>query len=768
MSLSQVYADEDTAWHNFTDYVDGLQEIELDWSTSETITGTVPTGEFAPKRAVSGELTFERDAMTFIRSHLVDDVAASLNEIEVMITDISIGRYINYIIESDDLNWCEYNALCTFNITLKQPDAAIKCIERTLIADNWNGWFENEPIDVSKTTVGGTPVKKYHPRFSYCIEKRPNGTLILEWVLTSFLAIITTLVYTVLYPILFTIYSVISIINDIITAINTVPGISLSTIPNPMPAPPTDVLDGWANMMLEAAGCGREHPAPLIRDYISNVCDKCGVLYDAQTADIFFAPFLTITHSDGLEYTEPNPHYNACYFFPSVTRGVRRYRNWNLLTGFSLQDTTTFYQPENAPVLALSDLLDQLKKPYNARWTVRSKTNPATGNPAPYLFFKRKDFYTNQVPILDFSKDGKDRSAILKGICYTQSEIKLAASLGALYDDDPSDKCGHEASHEYNGDPYSFGNSINDPHFFGILEKKSGFAAAKFNCDGASTNYLYDALQVCYSTSILGGILTTFVYGALSDFIAKYADYALLLQTEQVSLPKLLIWDGKMTSGPILGMDARCIRDEISINGTIYKLGHTAYDLTVSGINSPHPNPLYPVLSHAPDSLTLGSFSAPAQYPVPAPFNQWHWVNQVKTFVWGRISGARSPDGIYEVIDYFGTSRLANAAILVNWPAYFTPYFKGTLWDNFHWIDDPVKNPQSGKKWSVQIPLCKEYVDALSLTEDITAAKLLHTVLLDTPFYNIGVITDIHVSYRTGSADDENNVGQYIEIKGYV
>lgn len=749
LSLAQTIGTIDSTWYDFTDYVDGLQDIKLEWSVQRSDGGKLQAGQYAPVKGVSGTLSFERNAYDFIKAHLIDDVAASLNEIEVQITDTSCGNYIGYSIKSSQLTWCEVNALCKYDITLKQIELYTNCIQRTIISDNWQGWFQDEP-------AGG----KKHPRFSYCVEKRPNWSLVLEWYLVAIVAVLYTLIYTVFYPILLLVYAIITVINTIITAINTLPGISIPLIPASPPATPVGILEAWATLMIEAGGCGREVPAPLIRDYISNVCDKCGIRYDATTIDIFFAPEITLTHSDGVLHTEPNPHYNACYYFPSVQRGVRRFRKLNLLIGNSDPDTTTYYQPANAPLLSLDMFLDQLKNHYNAQWQLREVAG------VPYLYFKRKDWFREQAPIYDFSFGGADRSKIIEGICYTPQEVKIPASCGNLYKNDPSDKCGTEARWYYNGDPISFNFTTQNPLFKGILDKETDFSPVKFNCDGASTNYLYDALQVCYASLFTGpGVFLGFaIYPIVGNFIERYANYAVLQQTEQISAPKIIIWDGDTGNpGDPDFLNARSYRDKINLGGTVFTIGHTPIDGTVSGIGKPDINTRYPSeVPNIPPSLTLAVPST-----IPAPLD-WVVVHPMKTDVIGRIMGTTPPTGVYAVVDPVGTTIIPAAAILVNYAMYFEPHYKGTLWDWFHWIDDPYRYPKLNKDWEVKIPLCCDDLNRLNLLGTQNGQNLLQPVLLDTPFYNQGIITGIEASYEIGDDDDNQSTGQYIKIKGEV
>lgn len=768
--LSAVTGTISNPWVDFTDFVSGLDKISLSWSVDHDSTGQTQAGNFAPKKGVTGTLSFERDAYEFIKAWLISDVAAPLNQIEVQITDTGCGRYVGYTIKAEQLSWCEFNSLCVFDLTLKQKEEWITCIQKTVISDNWNGWFQNEPLD---NTTG---LPKKHPRFSYCLEKRPNGVLIIEWYLAQIAAMIFFIISVVLWPLFAIVHfiavainAIIGVINTIITFINTL-GAGMSTIPT-IPEPPIpdplDTLAAWAEIMLEAAGCGREHPAPLVRDYILNVCNKCGVRVDATTADIFFAPLITLTKSDGLIYTDPNPHYNACLFYPQSKRGVRRYRTIDFFTGASTLDTTTFFLEKHAPVWSLTDMLDFLKPLYNMQWKVVNVFDAGLGTTVPYLYIKRKDWYFNQVPIYDFSFNGADRSKIVEGICYEPQEFTAPASVSGLYKKDTSDKCGDEAWPSMNDKPLSFNNTTVNPLFHGILDKTTEFAATKFLCDGASTNYLYDAIQVLYSGSFIATFSFLPILSTLKDFIERYTDFAVLLQTEAVSAPKILIWDGDTDHlDPVdtVYINARAVRDRINLAGTLYTIGHTGYPGTTPGISTPTPNPLYP--SQVPSGTISVTTFVPSTVPA---IIQWEDNHPPETEVLGRLGYLSAPpDGKYQVKDIFGTVVLNQSATLVNYPMYFTPYYKDSMWDCFHWIDDPYRYPRLHKNWSVKIPLCCDDLERLKMLDDASEIKLLNSVLLDSPFYNLGLITSINANYDYGEEGTDDGTGQTIEIKGIV
>jgi hypothetical protein len=94
---------------------------------------------------------------------------------------------------------------------------------------------------------------------------------------------------------------------------------------------------------------------------------------------------------------------------------------------------------------------------------------------------------------------------------------------------------------------------------------------------------------------------------------------------------------------------------------------------------------------------------------------------------------------------------------------YFEPHYRDTLWDRFHWIDDPRHNPRLHRNWSCKIDLCCDDLNKLQLLGEGQNAQLHSTVRLDTQYYNTGVITEITVSYDSGQ-----DIGKYIELKGIV
>jgi hypothetical protein len=707
----------DTAWFDVTKYVTNLDKFSTTWTQNIDAAGQDTPGAFQAKKAASNQLIFEQEAFQFIKAWLWDDVAAPLNRIEVQVTDLTCGTYSGFSIKSTDTQWCENN-FCTFEITLKQKDPLWTCIEKTVISDNWQGWFQTVPQNLD-----GTP--KYHPRFSYCIEHRPNAMMLISWYGMSGVAAILTIVG----------YIIALAINPIIffiRAIESIVGVSSSA--QTQYYDPQDTISFCITLYGESTGCGREHPAPLVRDYIKNVCDKCGVEVDALTAPIFFSPIMSSiqTSSRGTIYNVPNPHYNACYYFPQAKRGIRRIRNNSFFNGPQFNNSD-FWINENAPILALDQFLDQQKRLYNAEWTIRN--NPITGKAA--LYFWRKDWFRDGKALYDFTTGSEDRLKLLTGICYTQNELSLPAYTYGLYQNDPIDTCGNEVAGsngtgQMNGIA-NFDLTVNNPNFEGSQAKTSGFGGTKFRLDGASPDYIFDTMQELVNSVFLNPFVFPQMKDLYNQFVEPFCDYAVMMSDEICSLPKTLIWDGQSY------LNAKAIRNVVP---------------KVTSTNSdpiPVVNPKYPRL--LPNSGNPGIY---------APLI-WEDAHDISTFVQGSSwTLAASHTGVYQVAEYFGTRIAQQPARLVNFPMYFEPGYQDTMWDWFHWIDDPRYNPTMRISFTILMKLCCEDLEKLGLIGDGTGAKIFDKVLLPLPYYPVGIIKEISVDYDS----DVDNFGKHIEIKG--
>lgn len=688
-----------------TNDVSNLHKLKLTWTLDKDTNGLTIAGATNQKKAASGTLTFEGEAYKRIKQWLVNDDSAPLNELDVRIED-SCGSYEGWVLKATDLTWCEGD-ICTLDASLKQRDEPLTCIKNTLIADDHLGWFG----ETTRPKSG-----KKHPRFSYCNEIRPNALLVtLWWTMTQLMSIMGPLMLVIAPVVNSIVFTLKTIIYPIINLILGILGKKKLDKDKLNYINYKDVKEIFGNFFIESAGCGREHPAPLIRDYIRNVCSKCNIDVDADSAPIFFAQQVLIeTSTDrysgrAAQYRE-NPHFNACYFYAPIDKGVRRFDDLNIFNGAS-KNTTDWWLPGNAPLLTLDMFLDELKTIYNAEWRVEQNK----------LYFKRKDYWLDDNNQFDFSEKGKSRQLLLEGICYEWDERKDPVYGKGIYTADAADVCGNNAMKFMNG-YVSFGDISVNPVLDGVLDKSTTFGATKFRLDGASADYVYDAMQqVINTTLITGSVWTTPLFSTVNGFFLDYANYALLLKQETATLPKILIWDTKSYE------NAKCV---------------TPYHASVS-----------------------------LQKPAPVPnvkYNQgkrlWEHTHELETKIYGRkLVPPPQPVGIYEVRGLFGLLVTAQAAKLVNYPMYFEPGYENTLWDWFHFIDDPDFNPNRHMKFTAKMDLCCDTADRLSVYGLSDQSILGQKVKLPGGYPDEGRIKEIEISY-----DVSETIGPYIQLKGTV
>lgn len=469
-----------------TNFTLGAEKMTLSWDainsgTSEESTQTNEVGSNYDK-GISLELTFNDIAYQFIYSWLLQDRCGILNSIEIRITDLMCGKkYRLFEIKADNLTFAPIDAPCEFTVRLREADPVWHCIHKTFIFDNWQNWF----IDGS--------IKK-HPCFLTCID--PNNSL-----LVSARMGISILGHTI------PIFS--SIFNE---------------------------NENYARRILSADNFS---DAPLIRDYISNVCDKCGIAYD------------TIFHDP------TSPYFNLCLYFPASG-----YFHVNSNSNVATDDTSFHF--ENRWNITLAELLDKLKNVFNAEWYV---------TPQNILIFKNKEFFLNAEPIYDFTLPGAQP---IWELVYTFNGEKKPAYGRYEYSIDAGDFASQQIEAMYN-DIVDYDGSANNPMLEGNLDKRLEWSSTGFIRDGkAKDDYLVDVISegetVAYAILILLAVVTTaLVVGVLSAgagallglFVEGWAisiailannlrdsfqtnAYTGAVRTTSVktSEPRLLLWDG--------------------------------------------------------------------------------------------------------------------------------------------------------------------------------------------------------------------------------
>ncbi|MBD3904474.1 hypothetical protein NAL32_07495 [Chryseobacterium sp. Ch-15] len=471
----------DNEWIEFTEDSDNLDKLNLSWRLRENGAEAKSTSNL--EKGSSDQITFVNKAYLYIKEWLNDHVSAALNGIEVRL-QVDGGIFSDFVIKNDGLSYCDDDT-CTIDLMLKQKDEVYSCIQTTLIADNHSGMFSGS---------------YQHPRIAYCDEFRPSWLLTVLWSWMAIQGVVTQITYTSLYPV---IWLIITIINAIISVLRTLGFKKIKKIDKPIR--PDELWDRMKEDMIMTGGCGREHPAPLVRDYISNVCSKCGVKVGAQSIPLFYDP--------------SSDYYNMVMMSAEVKKGVK------------YEDTTTFWIDDNKPLWTLDMFLNELKPVFNAKWYIKNNT----------LYFARKDFDQYSDYIFDFT--GNDRSLIVEGICYTWNEEKKRAYANCGYTTDAFDNMSMDAKSRFN-DIVEWNNPIN-PMLEGEANKiVNSFAAARFRQDGILKDYIAESLKYIWIAAAISGGLANLLLVPLRDKMREYK-YNLIIQNDTLTMPKLLIWDGQ-------------------------------------------------------------------------------------------------------------------------------------------------------------------------------------------------------------------------------
>jgi hypothetical protein len=287
------------AWTDYSDSVD-VTAMKLNKSLN---------GENDPQKNQVAEIEVYASAYNFIRTNLIDSVNLYSNSICVKIVDnLCSNDEYNFKLETDSLRWCD-NGECRMSFSMEEYNPLIDCIKQTVISDNANGLFQDNP------TPG-----MIHPRFRYCDVFKP--TFVFGMLLT-FANAVDSLVASI--------NLMIGSINFALAGINAILGTSFSI-----------GLITYVGPQL--IGCDRAFPAPYIRTYIDNVCDICGVTMDVTTNPILY---------DAVGY-----YYEACLLTAYTNKGVKVTSTQDYIVG-------------NRPSWTLDAFLSRLKIFWNARWFVK-------------------------------------------------------------------------------------------------------------------------------------------------------------------------------------------------------------------------------------------------------------------------------------------------------------------------------------------------------------------------------------------------------------
>jgi hypothetical protein len=479
----------DQTWEEFTDKATGLDKLDLSWDNinsgaSGETTETNPAGSNYDK-GISLAVILNDEAYRFVDNWLLADPCGILNAVEVMLTDeLCLKSFRTFEIKADNITYAPFAAPCEMEVKLREADPVWHCVHKTFIWDNWQNWF----ID------GGA---KQHPCFLTAVEPRPRLLASARMGLSIFA--------------------------------RTIPVISL-------------IFNEDDDAFRRILNVDNFVDAPLIRDIITNVVDKCGLQVD------------TIFHDPA------SPYYNACLYFPQS--GAMHVSDSSAVTSPGLS-----FHFENRWNITLAELLDKLKPLLKAEWYV---------TPGNTLVFLPKATFLNTTPILDLTAAGNELVWDRESLRYQFNGNKKPAYGRYEYQIDPSDLASQEIKPLYN-DIVDYDGPTNNLMLEGSISKVFEFAPTGAVRDGrAREDYLpktvTDGEQVAYAlvivlaviiASLLAGVLSAGAAAALAAFLAIWAisigikagnlrdlfedakyTGAVRVTAEQVATPRILIWDG--------------------------------------------------------------------------------------------------------------------------------------------------------------------------------------------------------------------------------
>lgn len=359
-----------------TGRIDGINEFSV------TIREDSDEGMVAS--TFSSELTFYDDAYQVIYNALINNPTGFNERLLVKVyDDCCKDAVFEGYIRGDAIDWCESDCSVTANIVEDNKD--LNCIKNTLIWDNHNGFLNRNHF----------PVR-------YCIEVRPLFIQIL-------ISIIILVVYNIVYILIFPIIRLFLIVCNLIAGFTRILGGD----------PPdcsglVDTFTGFDELGEIVVPCGFIHPSPYIRDYIKNVCDKCGLQFSSS---IF----------------NQNNYGGDYYYSVLMSAQVKKGKD---------PDSTDYRIIEdNKPVETLDMFLNQYLVPiFNAKWLVDNGI----------LYFERKDYFLTNLQWIDSDQLLANGKIVDNKICWNWIDKERYAFGRYEWQRDGVDIDGNEAFNRFN------------------------------------------------------------------------------------------------------------------------------------------------------------------------------------------------------------------------------------------------------------------------------------------------------------------------------
>lgn len=436
------------------------------------------------RKKFSSELTFYDDGFDVIKSVLIDDPNGFVNKIDVKVYDECCEEAVfEGVIRGDAVDWCE--PICSATCQIIEEDAALNCVKSTLIYDDHAGFMS-----------------KAQPAVRYCIETRPAfiqvAGIFAAWgfnLVILGVLVPVTIAISVIFGIVYAICIAIAVIATLLPGVTPPdcsgafvnPGATLDLL--------FDLVDEFQEIMIQ---CGRFHPSPYVRDYIENVCDKCG-----------------LTFSSSILNDASSVYYNTALFSAPVEKGRKQSStNYSLIVG-------------NEPILTLEQLLtDHLNLVFNADWRIIGTE----------LLFERKDYFLNLATWINTSDLDADGNLINGEVCFTWLDQERPSFGRFEYTQDAQEYVGFEAAPRYNY--LQEWNSPPNPIQSGFRQISLPFAPARFRDDDVEID-IYS-----FFADLFDGAFDATWSGAFSE-----SKYYLLMNQHTAFQYKLLILKDSAPTG---------------------------------------------------------------------------------------------------------------------------------------------------------------------------------------------------------------------------
>lgn len=436
------------------DPIDGLKDANVSQDNSDD--------NATPSRKFSKELKFFGRSKDIIKTELINHPEGANREIPIKLYDDCCkskngGAYEHFsgVIRGDNVDWCEDE--CFVTATASQSTKDIDCLESTVIYDNKYGFQSNQ-----------------HPRMNYCLEFRPG-------IMHDLFIVLGFSILLIFQPFRLVVFA----LDLIIKIIDAIPGVKLK---QPLKGGLGEELTDINDMIKEAiTGCGRQHPSPLIREYLDNVCKVCGVTYQSS--------ILTDPASD---------YYNTVMLNAPVEKGDRKNTNFKV---------------ENAPIFSGTQFLSLINQVFNTKYVI---TNGK-------IIQERRDEIQNRLGTWINYEKIKREGRLKKALCYSWNGDEKPAYARFEYSQDATDWVGNEAKSYYNN----------------IVEWNKPYSSAQ---KGEKKVLLQLSMPRFRNDGIDRDVLSFWDWLPFIGPILKGNDNALIMNNGTCFYPKFLIWDGKSRS----------------------------------------------------------------------------------------------------------------------------------------------------------------------------------------------------------------------------